>query len=558
MMVRLNAVSGSVQGKSFEFREPVVTIGREPGCQLFLEASRESRVSGRHCELFEQNGKLYVRDLDSLNGTIVDGNRIAQPVALRSGARIQLGEKGPEFILEVLRSDNVQATIANTLQARPANAEPAAARNPAVGPAPTKVGVGLMTLERHVNEAVGQAKKEAASHHKTSRRMLGIAVLGLLVVALGAAALTYRFSHEDLAKNQDEQQKRLAVLSKDVASVSEETKQLSARVAANESDFSQGLAALNRTLATKGDQIAALEQQLGQLAESESEERAKLNSAIAEGKKAIGEVEQSLAGFEDRNKAMFEKLQAPFKDAVALANDAVYSVFYRKGDHYTFMATAFAINPEKGLLGTNGHVASPCASMLESGNGQMVVRCNANPRYTYRIRKAFVHPGYKDPTSPEGPDVGLLEVDLEIDGRTEMLPAYLHPASDEELDKVASGDPIALLGFPGLYNQTYERPDGSTNVAKLVLGNVSQTMEFGGSKVEGRSFERLEHTCYSMGGNSGSPMFGTDGKVLAVLNSGFSTTMQGVQLPVGSVNFAVNVRFLKHLVKTHYGPGVWE
>jgi len=377
----------------------------------------------------------------------------------------------------------------------------------------------------------------------------------LIVAAGGAAYYAYDLSRNDLAQSQREQRVTINEIKKQVAVVSEETRLLADRVASNEKEFRDGIAALGTEMNKKDSQIASLEARLAQVAEADSEERGKLKTAIQHGKNALAEVEKSLAAFEDRNKAMFDKLQAPFKDVAARASNCVYSVFYRKGEQYTFMATAFAIHPTKGLLGTNAHVSKPCEEMLRSGNGQVVVRCNASPRYTYVVRRAFSHPGYSNISSP---DVGILEVDLSIDGKNEALPAYLHAATDEELDKAIAGTPVVLLGFPGIYNSQYERTDGSTNVAKLIPGTISRTLEFGGSAIDGRSFDWMEHTCYSMGGNSGSPMMNTEAKVVALLNSGHEFKMSGLRVPIGSINNAINVRFLKNLVKTHFGPGIWE
>ena len=50
--------------------EAALTIGRQDGCQLRIVSSQVSR---KHCELRSQDGKLFVKDLQSSNGTFVDG-----------------------------------------------------------------------------------------------------------------------------------------------------------------------------------------------------------------------------------------------------------------------------------------------------------------------------------------------------------------------------------------------------------------------------------------------------------------------------------------------------
>lgn len=63
-------------------------IGRDPGCQLHLD---HPAVSRQHAEISNQQGHLTVRDLQSGNGTFVDGQRIAGSVRLGNGATIQIG-----------------------------------------------------------------------------------------------------------------------------------------------------------------------------------------------------------------------------------------------------------------------------------------------------------------------------------------------------------------------------------------------------------------------------------------------------------------------------------
>ncbi len=49
-------------------------------------------MSRKHCELFEDGGKLYLRDNGSLNGTLFHGEYIEEPVALAFGDEFVVGE----------------------------------------------------------------------------------------------------------------------------------------------------------------------------------------------------------------------------------------------------------------------------------------------------------------------------------------------------------------------------------------------------------------------------------------------------------------------------------
>ena len=66
----------------------VRTIGRATGADFIVDAALVSRV---HCRVTAlPDGGLEVRDLDSTNGTFVNGHRI-ETARLASGDRIQVG-----------------------------------------------------------------------------------------------------------------------------------------------------------------------------------------------------------------------------------------------------------------------------------------------------------------------------------------------------------------------------------------------------------------------------------------------------------------------------------
>jgi pSer/pThr/pTyr-binding forkhead associated (FHA) protein len=67
----------------------VKTIGRATGADFIVDAALVSRV---HCRLTVlPDGQLELRDLESTNGTYVNGVRIGQPLRLVSGDRLQVG-----------------------------------------------------------------------------------------------------------------------------------------------------------------------------------------------------------------------------------------------------------------------------------------------------------------------------------------------------------------------------------------------------------------------------------------------------------------------------------
>ena len=81
-------VTTEAQGKiAYEFTEDLVTIGRSPDSMIVIE---DPSVSGRHAQL-ELSGDVYrLKDLESTNGTRVNGVPITNTV-LRFDDRIRFG-----------------------------------------------------------------------------------------------------------------------------------------------------------------------------------------------------------------------------------------------------------------------------------------------------------------------------------------------------------------------------------------------------------------------------------------------------------------------------------
>jgi DNA-binding CsgD family transcriptional regulator len=69
-------------------------IGRSRECEIQIH---DSQVSRRHAKIWERSGVVFVRDLNSRNGTFVNGEQITR-CALLSGKTLRIGDVSFEVV----------------------------------------------------------------------------------------------------------------------------------------------------------------------------------------------------------------------------------------------------------------------------------------------------------------------------------------------------------------------------------------------------------------------------------------------------------------------------
>jgi hypothetical protein len=74
-----------------------VTIGRAPGCSVPL--ADDTFVSQLHARIYVREGKPFVEDLGSTNGTFLNRARLNETMPLHRGDRVQVGRT----VLEVVQ-----------------------------------------------------------------------------------------------------------------------------------------------------------------------------------------------------------------------------------------------------------------------------------------------------------------------------------------------------------------------------------------------------------------------------------------------------------------------
>jgi hypothetical protein len=113
--------AGKMMGKEIPITAAEFRIGKDPSCQL----KPATGVSDKHCAFLVKQGKLFLVDLGSSEGTFVNDNKISAEVELKLKDKVKVGP----LLFEV----KFEAPTANPAVAAPA-AKPAVAA-PAAKPA---------------------------------------------------------------------------------------------------------------------------------------------------------------------------------------------------------------------------------------------------------------------------------------------------------------------------------------------------------------------------------------------------------------------------------------
>lgn len=113
-----------------------VLIGRDPRCQILLDSIQYGGVSRHHarvCPTLDW-ANWQICDLESANGTFINGVPLIGCQLLRSGDRIALGMQGPQFIFELRSSYATTVTPTYPTPDRAAPAQPRLSQSLAAPP----------------------------------------------------------------------------------------------------------------------------------------------------------------------------------------------------------------------------------------------------------------------------------------------------------------------------------------------------------------------------------------------------------------------------------------
>ncbi|HJT87942.1 MAG TPA: FHA domain-containing protein [Bryobacteraceae bacterium] len=150
--------TGSQAGIRYSLSSGTTTIGRAPDNDVVLQGTEAGTVSLHHLTIERDTGRFLLRDLESTNGTFLNGERVTE-VELHPPVSIRLGTQGPELSL-VLEEPPAAAELDSTQVIAEVPA-------PAAADAPIPVGAAAAevsgTYEGLLSDAVERARQARSS-----------------------------------------------------------------------------------------------------------------------------------------------------------------------------------------------------------------------------------------------------------------------------------------------------------------------------------------------------------------------------------------------------------
>lgn len=502
MELRLIQLSGKAQHTTHTFADrETIAVGRHPDNDLAFDPEADRRVSGRHAELRFNGGAWRLVDLESRNGTFVNGAKVSE-ADLKDGDEIDFGLGGPRVRVD--------------LGGGTGGAVSAGAGERAGGGR-----FGSTTMFMH--EAVSRAVKESSRNLKMAVGVLST----ILVVAVGTLVYQNVTLRDEMNVARDRHRQELKALEGQFGTALSESearaRQLEEQVDAARRDATVGRA-----------QVRALQDML-------DEERGRQ----ADLRKAIDDYGKRLAGMGQMSSGALQTIRS-FQPVARDNGPSVFMVcgFDPATSRATPVGTAFVVR-EDGLLITNAHVAAEIQRLQKEMGGQYrgVVLRNGLPGTLLPITELIVHPEY-NAGAQYSPDMAALRVDT---GGGALRPVRL--AAGAALNDITAGQDVAVFGFPGV------TMDPNNPIATLSRGAIGRMV----------NTNYIQHDCQTSGGNSGSPIFNTNGEVVGIHYSGegninvfvpvpaLDDNNQPIRNPDGTLKMTLGSRRIKQALGINIG-----
>jgi len=463
MKCELRVVTGARAGHHDVYDKSYIGIGRHPLSDLRFDAEKDIDASTRHAAIV-MTGDIYVlRDLESTNGTFVNGERITGERILKEGDVLRFGVHGPEVSFHLMHESHdevvmpaitapMRESMAREASEKAAKAAAEAPRAPKPPPAPPAApkppprpppppqppSPGAPRPAPAAGKpvapsATGVLRAEIRDQRSRFRGLM----IALLIVLLGAFGVI-------LWQGQTAQREREGT-----------------RVAI---DSMRGELARLRVIQRQNE---------SQLADARTRLRAERDPSQRR------RLQREVATAEVRGTQIAASTAVDWNAVLRRVRPAVAMVIVRFADGTIWSGTAFGVDPDGRML-TNRHIV-----INDRGEraAEIAIRFNNSTEVLpARIERV-------------APDLDIAVIRIESAGPHPAVPGLADAEPGE-------GDPIALVGFP----LGTDLPQGRAPTASSVFGAVSRVL----------ADSLLQLDAWSATGGSGSPVFDRSGRVVGI------------------------------------------
>jgi pSer/pThr/pTyr-binding forkhead associated (FHA) protein len=186
-MAKLVVLNAGLSGRSHELTVDKTTIGRVDDNTFQLA---DGSISSHHCEILLRGSDVVVKDLNSTNGTFINGEQVTETV-LKPGQTLRLGQVELRLETDGVSSSPIPSGNAPAPAAAPAAASSAKRMDQTVV---MQRGVSLNELEQGPRSGGFDTTSKAFSKkdNKTNRMFLigGIVLVVIILLVLLVALMT--------------------------------------------------------------------------------------------------------------------------------------------------------------------------------------------------------------------------------------------------------------------------------------------------------------------------------------------------------------------------------
>jgi len=453
--------------------KPVIKLGRHPDNDLVFDAADDVSVSAHHAEIRIAEGKAVIADLYSTNGTYVNGQRVELHELSQSDV-VQFGPQGSGFRVEY---------AAPTIQPTPGSAAavggppPKASTEPKTDVIPAQPGAApAATPPAATPPAPAPAQQPAASQQPAP------------AAPAPAPPPSPPAQQQQAAPAGQDGEKKYGqrtvgvMIQQALAQAGAGQKQGTSK----STEYFEALVDKKVKTKTSKMKLVIILSIVGVVVAGSA------FAIIVWYNRSVQVVQQVNYGDAAGSSIAAQNRYAVFMLAGAPAGDP-------QGELMGF-CTGFAVAPD--LLATNSH----CVRAAREKFSAVYALMNGVRKSRYLVTQMVPHPGYtQDSISP---DVALMRVNTRLDNLVTI-------AGPDELSQIAPGAPMFLYGFPGRLNRE-EAPE-----ATFIKGDIGRVTTFDQELGDFGHNTLLQHSAYSTGGTSGSPMFNSAGHVIGVNAGGY-------------------------------------